>query len=90
MRRATWKHHQQVVYLVDPDADPDLPEVELEVEAFYFVHPAEPDVGYPHDYTELEFVATVIPPFGQVIFHLEPYFEEKVVEELTIEPFEDV
>lgn len=70
------------VTLYDEEAD-----VELEVCAEYTMQSAEPEVGIPVAYGEIEYVW--LPAFGSVIISLEDYFLSEVDEKVADEVWEN-
>ena len=64
------------------DEDYEGRELELFVTAYYFDCPAEPDVGIPHPYKELDFVVVDIPVLGKAYLHTEAWVDEDICEKL--------
>jgi len=71
------------VHLYDDETD-----VEASVSVEYSTQPAEPEVGIPVAYGEIENVSMWIPSFGSVIINLDDYYLSQVDEKVADEVFE--
>ena len=69
------------------DEDEDGVETETEVAVYFSVQPAEPDVGIPNRYGEIQMVA-MHTPLGEVIFEPTEYHMERLQEKLGEEIYE--
>jgi hypothetical protein len=58
--------------------DDDGNEMELTATVHFQIHPAEPDVGYPREYTEVSHVSTWLEHFGEIIFNHSEEFEDQI------------
>ena len=64
-------------------------EVEIPVCVEYSTQPAEPEVGIPVAYGELQYVSAWIPAFGSIIFDLARAFESEIEEAMDDEVWEN-
>lgn len=64
-------------------------ETEVSVCAEYSIQPAEPDVGIPVAFGELQNVSMWIPGFGSIMIDLDEHYTEIVEQAIADEIFED-
>jgi hypothetical protein len=58
--------------------DDDGNEMELTATVYFRIQPAEPDVGIPYDYAEVQYVSAYIHPFNEIIFDYAEEFEDQI------------
>ena len=73
-------YHTFVLY--DPEDD-----VELEVTAYFQIARAEPDVGIPDKWAEIDYFTTET-PWGELVIKLEDYWYERADDEVQCAAFE--
>ena len=70
--------------LYDEEAD-----IEASVSVEYSTQPAEPEVGIPVAYGEIQYVSMWLPAFGSVIVNLDDYYLSEIDEKVADEVWEN-